>query len=244
MQSCEIISEQKWLLYLFIKFFARTWHFVIPKYVHIINVRNLNPLHKPVSNLSCFQKYSYNADMKINDSLSFTLSIRVHEKAQFKVAFRRYLNTGMGSLFWCPSVWNTPETICVLEQLWDLFSGVPISETLQKPFVFQNMYGISFLVSQYLEHSRNYFCSRKGMGSLFWCPRIWNTPETICVPEQVWDLFSGVPVSGTLQKPFVFQNRYGISLLVSQYLEHSRNHLCARTDMGSLFWCPSIWNTP
>jgi hypothetical protein len=26
----------------------------------------------------------------------------------------------------------------------------------------------------------------------------------------------------------VFQNRYGISFLVSQYLEHSRNHLCSR----------------
>jgi hypothetical protein len=108
----------------------------------------------------------------------------MHEKAQFKVAFRRYLNTGMGSLFWCPCIWNTPETIFVPEQVWDLFSGVPVSGTLQKPF-----------------------CSRTGMGSLFWCCSIWNTPEIIFVPEQVWYLSSGVPVSGTLQKPFVFQKK-------------------------------------
>jgi len=59
---------------IFIKLFARTWHFVIPKYVHISNIMNLNPLHRPVSNLSCFQKISYNANMKITDSVSFTHS--------------------------------------------------------------------------------------------------------------------------------------------------------------------------
>jgi hypothetical protein len=53
------------------------------------------------------------ATIKVTDSVSFTFTIQTHEKAQFKVAFRRYLNTSMGSLFWCPSIWNTPETICV-----------------------------------------------------------------------------------------------------------------------------------
>lgn len=102
---------------IFFKLFARICHFVIPKYVHIINIRNFNPLRRPASNLSCFQKISYNADIKVTDSVSFTLTVRVHEKAQFKVAFRRCLNTGMGSLFWCPSIWNTPETICFPEKV-------------------------------------------------------------------------------------------------------------------------------
>jgi hypothetical protein len=69
------IRTKKISVLIFIKLFLRTCHFVIPEYVHIINIRNFNPLHIPVSNFSCFQKISYNADMKITDSVSYTLTI-------------------------------------------------------------------------------------------------------------------------------------------------------------------------
>jgi hypothetical protein len=91
MQSREIISEQKWLLYLYLLNCFKElvtlsfqnmytlltqgiWTFFIDQFLFF----------------SCFQKISYNADMKSTDSISFTLTIWVYEKAQFKVALRSY----------------------------------------------------------------------------------------------------------------------------------------------------------
>jgi hypothetical protein len=59
--------------------------------VHSINTRNKH-LHRPVANLSCFQKSAFYPGIRILSSLQHSLTNLKNEKAQFKVALRRYLN--------------------------------------------------------------------------------------------------------------------------------------------------------
>jgi hypothetical protein len=61
----------------------------IPK----INKRNKHHLHRPNGNLSCFQKSTFHAGIKIFNILPHSLKILKNEKAKFKVALRKYLNT-------------------------------------------------------------------------------------------------------------------------------------------------------
>jgi hypothetical protein len=51
--------------------------------------RNKHQLHRPIANLSCFQK----SGIKIFNSLPSSLTSLVNKKSQFKVALKRYLNT-------------------------------------------------------------------------------------------------------------------------------------------------------
>jgi hypothetical protein len=78
---------------------------------------NWNGLRRPVAILSCFQKIAYDAHVKITSALPFSLTSQGSEKAQFRVALRKYLDTGMGYFIWCPGTWNIPETSCVSEQI-------------------------------------------------------------------------------------------------------------------------------
>jgi hypothetical protein len=50
-------------------------------------------LHKPAANLSCFQKSTYCAGVKIFSNLPSYLKRLMNEKAQFKIALKWYLNT-------------------------------------------------------------------------------------------------------------------------------------------------------
>jgi hypothetical protein len=60
---------------------------------HSVDTRNRDHLHRPTANLSCFQKSTYYAGIKIFNSLPSNLRSLMNKKAQFKVALKRYLNT-------------------------------------------------------------------------------------------------------------------------------------------------------
>jgi hypothetical protein len=51
------------------------------------------PFHRPIANLLCFQKSTYYVGIKIFNNLPSGLKSLMNEKAQFKVALKRYLNT-------------------------------------------------------------------------------------------------------------------------------------------------------
>jgi hypothetical protein len=65
-------------------------HFKTNCAIHSVNTRNKNQLHRPIANLSCFQKSAYYAGIKIFSLLSSLTSI-INKKAQFKVALKIYL---------------------------------------------------------------------------------------------------------------------------------------------------------
>jgi hypothetical protein len=60
--------------------------------VRSINTRNKQRLHRPIANLSCFQKSAFCSGIRIFNSLPRSRTHIKNEKAQFKVALRRYLN--------------------------------------------------------------------------------------------------------------------------------------------------------
>jgi hypothetical protein len=57
--------------------------------VRSVNTRNKHQLHKPIANLSSFQKSAFYTGIKIFNSLTSL----VNKKSQFKVTSKRYLNT-------------------------------------------------------------------------------------------------------------------------------------------------------
>jgi hypothetical protein len=60
--------------------------------VRSINTRNKHHLHRPIANLSCFEKSELYYSIRIFNSLPYSGTNLKNEKAQFKVALRRYLN--------------------------------------------------------------------------------------------------------------------------------------------------------
>jgi hypothetical protein len=60
--------------------------------IHSINTRNKHHLHRPIANLSCFQKSTFYSSIRIFNSLPCNIKNLKNEKAQFKAALRRYLN--------------------------------------------------------------------------------------------------------------------------------------------------------
>ena len=73
--------------------------------LHNINTRNKQHLYRPNANVSCFQKRTFYAGIKIFSSLPRSLTILKNEKANFKLALRKYLNTNclysVNSFFMC-----------------------------------------------------------------------------------------------------------------------------------------------
>jgi hypothetical protein len=67
-------------------------HFQTNSAIHSANTRNKNQLCRPTVNL-CFQKCAYYAVIKIVNSLPSSLTSLANKKAQFEVAFKRYLIT-------------------------------------------------------------------------------------------------------------------------------------------------------
>jgi hypothetical protein len=57
-----------------------------------INTRNKHRLRRPIANLSCFQESAFYSGIRIFNSLPYSVTNHKNEKAQFKVALRRYLN--------------------------------------------------------------------------------------------------------------------------------------------------------
>jgi hypothetical protein len=60
--------------------------------VHNINTRNKHHLHKPVANLSCFQKGASYSGIRIFNSLPRSFTNLKNKKTQFKVALIKFLN--------------------------------------------------------------------------------------------------------------------------------------------------------
>jgi hypothetical protein len=61
--------------------------------VHSVNTRRKHCLHKPIANLSYFQKGAYYAGIMIFNGLPSDLKGLMNEKAQFKIALKQYLKT-------------------------------------------------------------------------------------------------------------------------------------------------------
>jgi hypothetical protein len=61
--------------------------------IYNINTRNKHHLHRPNANLSCFQKSAYYAGIRIFTRLPLCLSVLMNDKAKFKKAVQKYLNT-------------------------------------------------------------------------------------------------------------------------------------------------------
>jgi hypothetical protein len=59
---------------------------------HIMNTRNKHHLHRPIANLSCFQKIAFYSGIRTFNSLPQSMTNLKNEKTQFKVALERYLN--------------------------------------------------------------------------------------------------------------------------------------------------------
>jgi IS1 family transposase len=57
-----------------------------------INTRNKHHLHRPITNLSCFQKSAVYSGIWFFNSLPYSITNLKNKKAQFKVALRRHLN--------------------------------------------------------------------------------------------------------------------------------------------------------
>ena len=81
--------------------------------VHNINTRHKHHLHGPNANLSCFQKSTFYAGIKIFNSLPPSLTILKNDKAKFKAALRKYLPT--------PSFYSVHEFLSVKIIYYTLF---------------------------------------------------------------------------------------------------------------------------
>jgi hypothetical protein len=68
-------------------------HFQTNSDVHSVNTRNKHHLHRPVANLTCFQKSTYYSGIKLFNNLPSSLKSLMNEKAKFKVVPKQYLNT-------------------------------------------------------------------------------------------------------------------------------------------------------
>jgi hypothetical protein len=68
-------------------------HFQANSAVHSVNTRNKHHLHRPVANLTCFQKSAYYSGIKIFNNPPASLRNVMKEKVKFKVVLKQYLNT-------------------------------------------------------------------------------------------------------------------------------------------------------
>ena len=73
--------------------------------VHNINTGNKHHLHRPVANLSCFQKGASYSGIRIFNSLPQSITNLKNKKTQFKVALKKFLNAhsfySVDELFTC-----------------------------------------------------------------------------------------------------------------------------------------------
>jgi hypothetical protein len=68
-------------------------HFQTNSSIHSIDTRNKHHLHRPNANLSCFQKSTFYADIRIFNRLPLSLISLKNEKTKFKAELKQYLNT-------------------------------------------------------------------------------------------------------------------------------------------------------
>ena len=98
--SCRSICKQLEILPVPFQYMLSLMNFIINyqevfqtnSFIHDINTRNKH-LHRPNANLSCFQKRTFYAHIKILNSLPPSVTIMKNDKPQFKAALRKYLHT-------------------------------------------------------------------------------------------------------------------------------------------------------
>jgi hypothetical protein len=61
--------------------------------VYCTETRNKDYFHRTIANLSCFQKSAFYSGIRIFNTLPLRLINFKNERAKFKVALKRYLNT-------------------------------------------------------------------------------------------------------------------------------------------------------
>jgi hypothetical protein len=61
--------------------------------VHRVNTKHKHYLPKPTVNISCFQKSTHYAGIKVFNNLPSDLRSLINKKAQFKIALKQYSNT-------------------------------------------------------------------------------------------------------------------------------------------------------
>jgi len=59
--------------------------------VHNINTRSKHNFHRPVTNLSCFQKGTSYSGIKIFNSLPRSITSLKNEKTQFRIALKKFI---------------------------------------------------------------------------------------------------------------------------------------------------------
>jgi hypothetical protein len=93
LKKLEILPLPCQYIFSFMNFFVNNQkNFQTNSSVHSINTRNKHHLHPPIANLSCFQKSAFYSSIRIFNNLPYSVTNLKNEKAQFKVALRRYLN--------------------------------------------------------------------------------------------------------------------------------------------------------
>jgi hypothetical protein len=60
--------------------------------IHNINTRNKHHFHRPNANLSCFQKSTFFAGIKIFTSLPPSVTVFKNDKVNFKASLRKYIH--------------------------------------------------------------------------------------------------------------------------------------------------------
>ena len=90
--SCRSLFKQLEILPVLNRYILSLMNFIVNNpSVHTINARNKHHLHRPNSNLSCFQKSAFYTSIKVFNSLPPSVTILKNGKAKFKAAFRKYL---------------------------------------------------------------------------------------------------------------------------------------------------------
>jgi hypothetical protein len=92
-KKLDILTVPSQYIYSLMSFFiGNQENFQTNSSVHNINTRNKHHLHRPVVNLSCFQKGASYTVISIFNSLSRSSTNLKSEKTQFKVALKKVLN--------------------------------------------------------------------------------------------------------------------------------------------------------
>ena len=106
-KKLEILTVPSQYIYSFMSFFftGNQEKFQTNSSVHNINARNKHHLHRPVANLSCFQKGASYSGIRIFNSLPRSITNLKNEKTQFKTALKKFLNAhsfySVDELFTC-----------------------------------------------------------------------------------------------------------------------------------------------
>ena len=92
-KKLEILTVPSQYIYSLMSFFIGNQEkFLTNSSVHNINTRNTHHLHRPVANLSCFQKDASYSGIRIFNSLSRSITNLKNEQTQFKEALKKFLN--------------------------------------------------------------------------------------------------------------------------------------------------------